>query len=90
MKTKNEISLTDIEDYVRLIEVQRDLCYHLENFKESCEQKNKELEIITQKAQKVVNLRQRFRTIGREKWLTLSEEDVKKLNNILQARHIKI
>lgn len=90
MKTNNKIDIEDIEDYIRLAEAQRDLAYHLQKYKEALELRIKELEILKQKAQLVQNLSAGFRNVDRKKKLTLSDEDIKKINNILQQRHIRI
>ena len=85
---KNIIDLTELDDFLRLIEAQREMAYHLQKYKEAQELKLKELELITQKAQKVNALKQKFKRVTN--WKRLTEEEIKQINCLLQARHIRI
>ena len=89
MKTKTTIDIDEVETLVRLCEAQRDLCYHLDKYREALSLRLKELEHIQEKATKVQTLKQKFKG-NRELWLTLTPDEVKQVNNILQARHIRI
>ena len=84
------MDIKDLETFVRLLESQRDLTYHLQKYREAVAERVKELEIITQKAQKVVQLKHLFKKGQKALWLTLTPEEVKQVNNMLQQRHIQI
>jgi len=90
METKTQLDMREVEHLIRLCEAQRDLAYHLQKYRETLAQRVKELEIITQKAQKVVQLKSIFKKGQKALWLTLTEEEVKQVNNMLQQKHIQI
>ena len=86
----NNLDIKELETFVRLCEAQRDLAYHLQKYKETLEQRKKELEIITAKASKVQNLKRIFKKGQKKLWLTLSPDEVKQINSMLQQKHIII
>ena len=90
METATKIDIKELECFVRLLETQRDLVYHLHNYNETLKKRKEELEIITQKAQKVVQLKSIFKKGQKALWLTLTPEEVKQVNNMLQQRHIQL
>lgn len=90
METNLKLDIKELETFVRLCEAQRDLAYHLQKYKEAVAERVKELEHITAKAQKVVALKGIFKRGQKKFWLTLTEEEVKQVNQMLQQRHIQI
>ena len=86
----NKIDIQDIEAFVKLCEAQRDLAYHLQKYKEAVAERVKELELITAKAQRVQQLKRKFRAIEPKIKMLLSPEEIKKINALLQQRHITI
>ena len=90
METKIKLDIKEVETLVRLCEAQRDLAYHLHNYNEKLKEKKKELELLTAKAHKVVELKRVFGKGQKKLWLTLTGEEVKQVNNMLKQRHIQI
>lgn len=88
--TKTQLDIREVEHLVRLLESQRDLAYHLQKYREAVAERVKELEIITQKALKVQQLKHIFKKGQKALWLTLTPEEVKQVNCMLQQRHIQI
>jgi len=88
--TTTKLDIKEIEQFVKLLEAQRDLAYHLHQYNEVLRKRKEELELITLKAQKVNQLKSIFKKGSKKLWLTLTEEEVKQVNNMLQQRHIKI
>lgn len=86
----DKINLEELNDFLNLIEAQRDLAYHLQKFKEATEQRVKELEIIKNKAQLVYNLKSSFRNVLDKYKQRLTDEEIKKINVMLQQRHINV
>ena len=82
-----KIEFEDIEQLLRLVEAQRDLAYHLQKLKESIEQKNKEMQSVIAKAQRVQMLKSKFKGIDTK---IFTKEEVIKINQMLQQRHIRI
>lgn len=89
MKKQITFNLNESEMKVimRLVEAQRELSYHLLKFKEAQERKVEELKHITAKAQEVQNLKRNF---DWNKFITLSEEEKKSINCMLQSKHIRV
>jgi len=90
METTTRLDIKELETFVRLCEAQRDLAYHLQKYREAVAERVKELEVITQKAQKVQQLKHIFKKGQKALWLTLTPEEVKQVNCMLQQRHITI
>ena len=88
--TNTKIDMRELEILIRLCETQRDLAYHLQKYKEAVAERVKELEVITQKALKVQQLKHIFKKGQKALWLTLTPEEVKQVNCMLQQKHIQI
>ena len=86
----NKIDLEHLETFLKLIEANRDLVYHLHEFNEATKIRLKELEMIKQKAQIVMNLKHNFRNVEKKYKLLLKDDEIKQINNMLQQRHIRI
>ncbi len=90
METNKNITLSENElaGLFRLVEAQRELVYHLEQFKIKTQERLKELEIITSKAMEVQRLTNHSKSL--KKLTSLSEEQRKQINVMLQQKHIKV
>lgn len=89
-KTITKLDIKEVEAFVRLLEAQRELAYHLHKYNEALKERKKELDLLIVKAQKVVELKHIFKKGQKKLWLTLTDEEVKQVNNMLQQRHIQI
>lgn len=84
----NKIEFHELEHLIRVCEAQRDLCYHLQKFKEATSERLKELEMVKQKAERVMQLKNILKT-HKEFWI-MTEEEKKKVNALLNQRHIRL
>jgi len=85
-KEKIEIDLEELEKCFQLIEAERELVYHLKKYKEALELRNKELEDLCKKAQRVMLLK-RYVKKG---ITTLKKEEKEYINKLFGKRFIKI
>lgn len=89
MKTNTNFNITEneLEGIMRLVEAQRELAYWLHQYNENAKAKLEELKHITAKAQEIQALRHTFK----EKIFSrLTLEEQKKINAMLQAKHIRV
>lgn len=90
MKTDNKINLNDLEEFLRLIEVQREFAYHLQRFKELTEQRVEEMKILVNKGHRLAQVETRFRNIASKLKKKLTDEQIKEVNKLLQKRFMKV
>lgn len=90
MKSNKNITLSENEltGLFRLVEAQRELVYHLEQFRIKSQERLKELEIIKNKAMEVQRLTNHNKSL--KKLTSLTDEQKKTINAMLQQKHIRI
>lgn len=84
------INLGQIDAFIRLVELQRDLSYHMSKFLDAQKRQNEEFNILLSKAQSLAQLKSNFRQVAPELKHTLTDEQRKKINNMLHQRHINL
>ena len=88
--TNSYINIKEIQNFVDLCSTQHELQYHLQKYRETLQERVKELELITQKAQRVVQLKHIFKKGQKKLWLLLKDDEIKQINNMLKSKHIQI
>ena len=89
IKKHEEFKLTEdeLKRILRLVEAQRELSYHLQKYKEAVALRVEELKHITAKAQEVQNLKLNWNW---NKFINLTEDERKLINQMLFQKHIRV
>jgi hypothetical protein len=82
-----QLNENELKALFRLVEAERELAYHLVKYKESLELRLEELKHLTAKASEVQRIKHGW---DWKQFSSLTEEQKKAINNILQSKHIKV
>ncbi len=83
------IKLKDLDNILKMVELQRDITVRLHLIKKRSEQNNEELKKVTGLAGILVNLKNKYKKEFKQ-LNNLDENVIKEINKLLKDRHLKI